>query len=88
MFLFGFCFSIPFITIVFCYSQLLLMLKSVRDISELISLIWVHSIIREEHNISHTCAPLYWTVTTNVELNIKNSIFCYFILHHILEANT
>jgi len=28
MFLFGFCFAVPFSTIVFCYSQLLIMLKS------------------------------------------------------------
>lgn len=32
MFLFGFCFAVPFSTIVFCYSQLLLMLKSVGNV--------------------------------------------------------
>lgn len=32
MFLFGFCFAVPFSTIVFCYAQLLITLKMVRQI--------------------------------------------------------
>lgn len=34
MFLFGFCFAVPFATIVFCYSQLLITLKLVRKTAQ------------------------------------------------------
>lgn len=52
IFLFGFCFAVPFSTIVFCYSQLLFMLKAVGNVSQVIRWVWVNSMITDEHKIS------------------------------------